>query len=77
MIGSAEKESERRIKLAMVVQVVERVLNMRMEPIVGKHGAGLPINDLIREVVLKANRKFSKAYGQLSKALMRLLEFWH
>jgi hypothetical protein len=47
----------------MIVQVVERVLLMRMEPIAGKYGAGLPINDKIRDVVLKANRKFDKAYG--------------
>lgn len=75
--GAPERETERRIRLAMVVQVVDRVLEMRLEPIEGRHGAGLPINDQIREVVLKSNRKFSQTYGQYSKALMHILEFWH
>jgi hypothetical protein len=43
--GNVERDTERKIKLAMIVQVVDRVLHMRMEPIAGKYGAGLPIND--------------------------------
>ena len=35
------------------------------------------MNDEIKQVVLKTNRRYKQMHGKESRALLSLLEFWH